>query len=499
MTSENNDLRHYLEQMRLATWIETFGTVFSQEQSKRVRFKLWPQQKMLCENIENWREEGFQEFAFPKARQNGASELNGEWALKDSVCYPNNKILCISGNEKKAEEFLKERFLAKYLALPKGIAWPKIVRQTKQHIEFDNGSEFMSLPASDTAGQGFSASGVILDECGAIDLNNNATFDGVYRNVKPAIEKAGRRGWLNQIGTSEAGTSWNDKVKRIKEGIDNFTKMHFIGWRADPNRDEAWLEKTRQTYPNEIDFKTQYPETIEDFFVVKEGLVVPQFEEDKHVQEFEPPEHNVQLYFGYDHGYRHPSVLLTMFYDTRNDHVYIYDEEYWVEMFTAEQAPKIKQKIEQTERRYGLMSKKIADSAIWQKKGQYSTADELRRCGVIFQKAKKAGGLTAADGSLEKMRRYFYQGRITIHPRCNNLIDNLNSWKYKKGLSETIEDINDDGPDVVRYVLQALIAKPVSGDELFEERTGYSRGGGYNLGKVFQGQKTDQSLDWLRY
>ena len=495
-----SSLRQLLEPMRLATWVETFGTVFSQERSERIPLGLWHQQKRFCELMEDWRSEGFQEMAMPKARQNGVSEICGELSLKDTMCFPKNKILCISGNEKKAEEFLKERFLEKYNALPRniGIIWPKIVRQTKQHIEFDNGSEFMSLPASDTAGQGYSASGVVLDECGAIDLNNNASFDGVYRNVKPAIEKAGRRGWLMQVGTSEAGTSWNTKVKRIHEGRDNYTKMHFIGWRADPSRDEAWLEKTKQTYPNEIDFKTQYPENIKDFFVVKEGLVVPQFDESHHVAEFTPPEHFTKLYFGYDDGYRHPSVLLIAFYDTKFDHLYVYDERYWVEMDVSEKAPLIKKIIGQTEIEHNLQSKKIADSAIWQKKGLYSIADEFRRQGVTFQKAKKHGGLTSIDGSLEKMRTYFHQNKITIHPRCNNLIEDLLSWKYKKGLSETIEDIKDDGPDVLRYILQDVRQRVTGQDETFFSRTGYKKSSGYSEGGIFRNDTGDKSLDWLR-
>jgi hypothetical protein len=501
MTEEESGLRDLLEQFELSTWIDTFGTVFSQEKSERTKFALWPQQRKLCENINRWQNQGFNETALPKARQNGASELAGERALKDLMTYPKNKILCISGNLPKAEEFLKERVLEKYYALPKGkIPWPTITRITTTYVQFSNGAEFRSLPASDTAGQSYSASAVILDECGAIDLNNNASFEGVYRNVQPAIEKAGKRGWLMQIGTSEAGTAWNDKIKKIMDGKDKITKMHFIGWRADPSRDEGWYEKTKQKFPNEVDFKTQYPETIKDFFVVKEGLAVPQFEEDIHVREFEIPEYYTKLYFGYDHGYIHPAVFLTAIYEYKKDILYIYDEDYWTQMETSQIASKIKTKVQNTEALLRLRThKNIADSAIWQRKEKVTVADEFRKGGVRFSKAYKHGGLTGPDGSLEKMRRYFHRRKIIIHPRCQRLIQDLNSWRYKKGLSETLEDKNDDGCDVLRYLIQDVKEIKGTAEEAFHDRTGYQLGGKKGYGSAFsEGNDVDRD-SWMAY
>lgn len=464
--SNTKSFAEYVREMSLSTWIELFGSVFSQEHSKRVPFNLWPKQASLCAFYEYWHGKGFLEYIFPKARQNGVSELAGEKALKDSIAYPNNKILCISSSEPKAKEFLKVRFLDKYNYILRnekkfGIKVPRIVRKTQTEVEFDNGSIFMSLPASDTAGQGFSASGLILDECGAIDRNNNASFNQIYINAIASIEKAGKRGWCFQIGTSEPGTAYNTKVKKIVDGQDLYTKLYFIGWDADPSRDERWLEKTKSTFPDEVSFKTQYPLVIEDFFVVKEGLVIPQFdssENGRHVKDFTPPEYFIKLIFGYDHGYNHPSVLLTTLYHTRSKTLFVWDEWYRTKMDVYEQSSYIKRIIASAEGRFNVITdKRIADSAIFNKKDSHrSIADEFATNGITFSKARKHGGLTGVNSSLEKLRKMFHQDRIVIHPRCINLINDLTSWKYKKNGSETVEDINDDGIDVLRYIIEDL-------------------------------------------
>lgn len=473
------EFQRKLREMPLELFIDLFGTVFNPEISETVPFKLWPKQGELCRYFEYWRDKGHNEFIFPKARQNGISEIASALALKDCLSYNNNLILCISSSEPKATEFLKKRFLTKYENLPTGYPWPKIIRATNTEIEFDNGSRFMSLPASNTAGQSFTGAGVILDECGAIDRNTNASFAEIYTNVAPAIEKAGKRAWLLQIGTSEAGTEYNAKVKRVHEGKDLFTKLFFIGWKADPSRDEAWYQRKRMSAIDEISFKTQYPENIDDFFVVKEGLVIPQFdytENGRHVREFLPPEYFKELYFGYDHGYRHPSVLLTVFYETTTRMFYIWDEWYRTDMSVYDKSKEMKKIIALTEREFKIKTKmKIADTIIFKKdRGSRSLAQEFMESGLTFTPAKKHGGLSGSNSSLEKLRRLFLTDKILIHPRCQNLISDLTSWKYKKGLKEEIEDINDDGPDVLRYIIEGVFSSEPDYAEEFEERTGYS-------------------------
>lgn len=468
-----------LRDMPLELFIDLFCTVFNPEIAETIPFKLWPEQGRLCRFFEYWRSKFHLEFIFPKARQNGISEIASSLALQECMSYDNTLILCISSNEDKAKEFLKKRFLSKYENLPKGLPWPKIVRPTMTEVEFSNGSRFMSLPASDTAGQSFTGTGVILDECGAIDKNTNASFDAIYTNVAPAIEKAGKRGWLLQIGTSEVGTAYNEKVKRVVDGEDLYTKMFFIGWKADPSRDEAWYQRTRMKSSDEASFKTQYPETIDDFFVVKEGLVVPQFdytENGRHVREFMPPDYFKELYFGYDHGYRHPSVLLTVFYETTTGIFYFWDEWYRSDMSVYDKGIEMKKIMKATELEFKLQaSGRIADTVIFKKdRGSRSLAQEFMECGITFSQAKKHGGLSGSNSSLEKLRRLFHTNKILIHPRCQRLIQDLKTWKYKKGLKEEIEDIHDDGPDVMRYIIEAVIHKDPTEEEMFKATTGYS-------------------------
>ena len=458
LMSKGNSLQEFIKGLTLAEYIEMFGTLWDQRNKNYMDFKLWPSQKSMCDKIERWQKEGSNETIHPKSRQCGFSEIGSARAVKHAIQFPQSEGLIFSKRSDDAEYFLERRIKPKLEQLPKieGIVWPTIKRINKELIVLSNGSTFKSFPAANTAGAGATADYVIFDECGGIDKQPNASFASMYKNVAPVIEKAGDIGWIMQIGTSEPGSYYNEKVKNVWLGKDKYTKLYFIGWRGDPTRSDEWYQKQIETSDHISSVKTQYPETMEDFFAVKEGLIFPNFDYNpggRHVNEFDLMSlESGRGYFitGYDHGFRHPAVYLTAYYSKYDDHLYVYAEKYWRETVAED----IAKDIRMIDSKLGRpIKRRIADSAIFNETGVISPAQVFQKMGVRFAKSDKTRGLIGEDGSRMWLSKRFTDNKITIHPNCWELIDQLSTWKWKAGtIKEIAEDIDDDGPDVLRYI-----------------------------------------------
>lgn len=453
-----NSLQKLLKELTLAEFLEYFSVLWDQENKKYVPFKLWPSQRAMCDKIEEWHELGFRETIHPKSRQCGFSEMFSGRAVKHGLLYPQSEGLIFSKRSEDAQYFLERRIKPKLENLPKidGIEWPTIKRMNKELIVLSNGSTFKSFPAANTAGAGSTADYVIFDECGGIDKQPNASFSEMYKNVSPVVEKAGDIAWISQIGTSEPGSYYNDKVKKVWLGQDKETKLYFIGWRGDPKRNDDWYQKQIMKADHVSDVQTQYPETMDDFFAIKEGLIFPNFDPKpggKHVNEFDYLEFNPSDgYFitGYDHGFRHPAVYLLAFYHKYEDHLYVISEKYWRETVAEDICIDIKNIDIKLER---PIKRRIADAAIFNQTGVISPAQVFAQMGVKFAPSDKTRGLIGEDGSRMWLSKRFTDEKITIHPNCWELIDQLNTWRWNPNVKgEKPEDEGDDGPDVLRYL-----------------------------------------------
>lgn len=455
---KNNSLQAFIKDLTLAEYLETFGTLWDQQAKEYMDFKLWPSQRSMCDKIELWQSEGFRETIHPKSRQCGFSEIASGRAVKHAIQFPQSEGLIFSKRSDDAEYFLERRVKPKIEQLPKieGIVWPTIKRINKELIVLSNGSTFKSFPAANTAGAGATADYVIFDECGGIDKQPNASFAEMYKNVAPVIEKAGDIGWIMQIGTSEPGSYYNEKVKKVWQGKDKYTKLYFIGWRGDPSRSDEWYQRQIEKTDHISSVKTQYPENMDDFFAVKEGLIFPNFDYNpggRHVKEFDIMQLEAgRGYFisGYDHGFRHPAVYLTAYYSKYEDHLYVWSEKYWRET----DADDIAKDIKMMDMRLGRpIKRRIADAAIFNETGVISPAKVFQQMGIRFAPSDKTRGLIGEDGSRMWLSKRFSEDKITIHPNCWELIEQLSTWKWKANtIKEVPEDEGDDGPDVLRYI-----------------------------------------------
>lgn len=467
------DLAEFVRGLELDEWIHAFGSLFDPEERRAGPFPLWPRQGKAARIIGK---EG--RLIVPKARQLGVSEIYAELCIKTAIERPRAELLVVSKRLDDAELFLAQRVLAKIRALPalRGLVWPTIVGQSKQHITLSNGSTIRCNPVGSRSGIGQTLDGVLLDECGAISQQAGVDLFQLMANVLPALEH--RKGWLGMVGASEPGSQWNDLVRRTIDGKLSGQRILFLPTDINPARDAAWMAKTRAEYPTEMEFKAQHPMTIEDFFVVREGRVYPEFDTQpggRHVREFDRPR-GLQYRLGLDWGYRDPTVLLETYWDGNT--LWVWDCHWWQGETVDPIASDIKDVINEAD---CLPASFVADSAIFAITGGHSgtvkcIGDILRAKGFPVNPSKKIG--TIMEGTGAALGQMIHNDGIVVHPRCEFLLQEMVAWVWDpKRRGEVPVDRNNHAIDALRYIVGEL---PTKYDEVRPpgepkiERRGYS-------------------------
>ncbi len=452
------DLASNLRSLTLEQYIGLFGAYWDRTKKQMTPFNLWPAQKKYCRFIEKHKE-----VWTPKPRQWGASEMSAERLMKSVLQNKGVETVVLSQSFDYAKYFLKYRIKRKYqyVANQAGVIVPAIKSESMEHLELANESVFRCLSATNTSGESMSLDCIVLDEPGSFDSQPGANFGELYDNISPTLYQAGPDAWLMIIGTSKPGSSYNERLKRIYHKKNTTSHYFFGSWRDDPKRDDAWKKREVDRLGDANKFKIINPETMDDFFSIMEGLIFKQFDKEeggRHVKEFDYKEIRTgKIYNGYDHGStdKHPSVFLSTIFNPYSQHLYVFDEIYWFCEQVENMAPDIvasnRAIYEATTKTY---TKQLADYSIAQERGIISIASVFKKFGVQFSNCFKYKGLKGESGSLALLSAMFTHNKITIHPRCTFLIEELSTWAWNTKLKiPAPEDVNDNGPDVLRYIV----------------------------------------------
>ena len=433
------ELQKFLQSISLIQFIDKFLYIWYDSTLKYEPWTLWPKQHILCEYMDSSKK-----LFLPKARQVGGSSIAATKAIKCCLEAPNQEVIIISKNEDEAKYFLSKRITPVLNNMPKikDIHWGQWEIMS-QLVKFDNGSSISSLPTSEGAGSGHTARLILLDEARFIEHARQ-----IWGSTMPAVEK-NPNGQIIVLSNSGPGTWFNSQLQRIVNGDVKGVDLHFLSVWADPARNRTWYDETRTSFDSEIDFLMEYPENVTQMLMQREGFVFPNFDPKEggpHVKNFEPNWNDNSIY-GYDDGFVHWACFLQMMYDPYEDHLYIYDEMYDTQKDTSEISKQINSKV-YFWREKGAPKKPwraIADTAIFSQRGQKTVADLLRNyTGINFQKS----------GSESMLRIRFTQDKITIHPRCHNLIRQIKELPFDK--HGKAKDEENDGIDVLRYICAEL-------------------------------------------
>jgi len=181
-----------------------------------------------------------------KARQVGMSNAVAIEAIYKAVTMPDQMILMVSRNGQLAQHLVT--YCRHTLAGLRDI--PVIVRENLSELEFANGSRILSLAASPSAGRGFPATAVYLDEFAFAEY-----ADLIYQAILPTLPENG------QLTILSTANGRNNLFFRLWSGLEGgLWSRHTIHWRDCPRYadDPTWemrtrANMTRQSFAQEYD------------------------------------------------------------------------------------------------------------------------------------------------------------------------------------------------------------------------------------------------------
>lgn len=220
-------------------------------------FTLWEAQKDLLGAME-----AEPRLLILKARQLGISWLCCAYALHLCLFKPNRLVLTFSIGQEEANEMMR-RIQAMYDRLPEQMrgAHPVSKRNTEE-ITWQNGSAIHALPSRKSAGSGYTASLIILDE---FAKNENAAK--LYTAVKPTIDSGGKMIILSTA--NGAGNLFHDLVTKAQSGTSRFA-FRFLPWQARPGRDQAWYIQVAADAATMALHRQEYPANPDEAFEASE-------------------------------------------------------------------------------------------------------------------------------------------------------------------------------------------------------------------------------------
>lgn len=219
-----------------------------------VPFDLWDAQRALLADIHSERL-----LLILKARQLGISWLICAYALWLCLFRSGRLVLMFSIGQDEADELLR-RVNVMYWRLTDALRapLPPLVKENTEEMAWANGSRVQSLPARKTAGSGYTASLVVMDE---FAKNQRATE--LYTAVKPTIDGGGKMIVLSSAQGD--GNLFYELCEKAWKGLGRFT-FRFLDWRARPGRDDAWYAAIAADAVQASLMVQEYPATPEEAF-----------------------------------------------------------------------------------------------------------------------------------------------------------------------------------------------------------------------------------------
>jgi PBSX family phage terminase large subunit len=227
----------------------------------------------------------------------------------------------------------------------------------------------------------------------------------------------------------------------------DFKSFHFTSY-DNPFLPKDELESHKQRM-SEDSFAQEY---MADFRK-REGLVFKEFRRELHLTEKEP-DHTIDFIAGIDFGFTNPSAVVFI----KKDH----DGRFWV-----------------TDEWYktGRTETEVADyvyscqfNAVYPDPENPSAIEVLKRKGIPVKEVRK--GKDSVITGINFIKDQFRQNRLFIHPRCINLVSELETYHYEEG-KETPEKEKDHAIDALRYALhnsRTDIQDPFFAQRMFIER-----------------------------
>jgi phage terminase large subunit len=192
---------------------------------------------------------------------------------------------------------------------------------------------------------------------------------------------------------------------------------------------------------------------IEGQWGAMEGVVYDAFDPATHIQEFELNE-EWEYYLSIDFGYTNPFCCLLIALDS-DENVYVCEEHYKDKMRIDQHAKIIKER---------FLNKHKIINIICDPAGAEEKAQLKKELNIQIKNANKAikTGIETVNKAFAE--RHNNKPKIFIHPRCDNLFRELESYEWEKGMADKNEKevprkFNDHAVDCLRYFYATIMLK----------------------------------------
>lgn len=224
----------------------------------------------------------------------------------------------------------------------------------------------------------------------------------------------------------------------------DYKSFHFTSY-DNAYLDKKEIEAIRENTPDDA-FAQEYLAE----FKKTTGLVYPEFTREDHViqsQDLDKLKEKewAEVMCGVDFGYTNPSAIITVKRDTDNS-FYVTEEWYKTKQTTSQIIEKVKQ---------------ISPYTVYPDPAEPDRIMEMMNANINVREVNKD-----IIAGIDRVRELFKQKRIKIHPSCENLIYELETYHYpddKFGLNSNEKPVkeNDHALDALRYVLFSNSLDPI--------------------------------------
>lgn len=266
---------------------------------------------------------------------------------------------------------------------------------------------------------------VVLDEVATM----RKFWVGWREVIRPTLTD--NKGSAMFISTPKGFNHFYDLYNTVDEDYESF---HFTSYDNDHIPKEE-IDKAKIELP-EDEFAQEY---LADFRK-QVGLVYKEFRRDIHVFKDEKPTNVIKRFAGIDFGFTNPTAIITLEKD--------WDNTYWV---TNEWY-----KTNKTDSEIAEYVSALNFQEVYPDPESPSAIEELKKKGVYCKEVVK--NKDSIKNGINRIRALFLQGKLKIHHSCENLISELENYRYPDKRDDRNEDENpvkehDHALDALRYAI----------------------------------------------
>ena len=432
-------VEHELCRRNHAFFISEHCHIYDSGSRDWIPFRLWTAQEQALNTIHT-----HQLIVWLKSRQIGATWLSLAYVLWNALFNPIAESLIFSLREKEAM-YLAERTMGIYQRLPDYLKVP-LARESASVLEFKNHSTIRAFPTG--RGDSYTATLAVVDEADLI-----LDLEIMLGSIKPTIDAGGKLVLVSRINKRKPNTAFKHTYRQAVLGENSYVPI-FSPWYTHPNRDAGWYAQQQKDAITLDDLYEQYPATAQEALALGfEGRIYGMFSPEIHVTTEAEYRHGREVWWGCDLGYTNPHAFLMG--QWRGDNLYIFAEYYQSGRLEREA---LLDTIHTHANPDGLFP---PPDFIWYDPESPTFAIEVQNFAIEHNLniGIQAANNRVADG-IKAVQRYLKTGRLLIHPRCKNLIREIQDFHYadsgavmRGGDVKPAPSQDDHAMSAIRYLL----------------------------------------------